>query len=117
MDNNNVTQTIISTINNIFEQLFSSIDNNLYSTFDKITFINSDILKDNYFRNIFGTSTTNGILLIANSLLIAIIIYFAIKYFFEKLIHQCFGLIKKYRKINLKIFLIKNMKNSYKYQK
>ena len=43
--------------------------------------INSDILKDNYFRNIFGTSTTNGILLIANSLLIAIIIYFAIKYF------------------------------------
>ena len=81
MDNNNVTQTIISTINNIFEQLFSSIDNNLYSTFDKITFINSDILKDNYFRNIFGTSTTNGILLIANSLLIAIIIYFAIKYF------------------------------------
>ena len=81
MDNSNVTQTIISTINNIFEQLFSSIDNNLYSTFDKITFINSDILKDNYFRNIFGTSTTNGILLIANSLLIAIIIYFAIKYF------------------------------------
>lgn len=81
MDNNNVTQTIISAINNIFEQLFSSIDNNLYSTFDKITFINSDILKDNYFRNIFGTSTTNGILLIANSLLIAIIIYFAIKYF------------------------------------
>ena len=81
MDNNNVTQTIISTINNIFEQLFSSIDNNLYSTFDKITFINSDILKDNYFRNIFGTSTTNGLLLIANSLLIAIIIYFAIKYF------------------------------------
>ena len=81
MDNNNVTQTIISTINNIFEQLFSSIDNNLYSTFDKITFINSDILKDNYFRNIFGTSTTNGILLIANSFLIAIIIYFAIKYF------------------------------------
>ena len=54
MDNNNVTQTIISTINNIFEQLFSSIDNNLYSTFDKITFINSDILKDNYFRNILA---------------------------------------------------------------
>ena len=79
MDNNNVTQTIISTINNIFEQLFSSIDNNLYSTFDKITFINSDILKDNYFRNIFGTSTTNGILLIANSLLIAFSLYYCFK--------------------------------------
>lgn len=80
MDNNTITETIISTINSIFEQLFGSVDNNLYSTLDDITFINSDILKDNYFQNIFGTSTTNGILLISNSLLLGIIIYFAIKY-------------------------------------
>lgn len=80
MDNNTITETIISTINAIFEQLFGSVDNNLYSTLDDITFINSDILKDNYFQNIFGTSTTNGILLISNSLLLGIIIYFAIKY-------------------------------------
>lgn len=70
MDNNNVTQTIISTINFIFEQLFGSVDNNLYSTLDNITFINSDILKNNYFEKILGTSTTNGILLISNSLLL-----------------------------------------------
>ena len=88
MDNNNVTQTIISTINNIFEQLFSSIDNNLYSTFDKITFINSDILKDNYFRNIFGTSTTNGILLIANSLLIGILLFYAVKYMMSNFTYE-----------------------------
>ena len=103
MDNNNVTQTIISTINNIFEQLFSSIDNNLYSTFDKITFINSDILKDNYFRNIFGTSTTNGILLIANSLLIAIIIYFAIKYF---LAHFTYSKIESPKQFIFKLILV-----------
>ena len=103
MDNNNVTQTIISTINNIFEQLFSSIDNNLYSTFDKITFINSDILKDNYFRNIFGTSTTNGILLIANSLLIAIIIYFAIKYF---LAHFTYSKIESPKQFIFKLIII-----------
>lgn len=102
MDNNNVTQTIISTINNIFEQLFSSIDNNLYSTFDKITFINSDILKDNYFRNIFGTSTTNGILLIANSLLIAIIIYFAIKYF---LAHFTYSIIESPKQFIFKLII------------
>lgn len=70
MDVNSVTSTIISTINSIFEQLFGSIDNNLYTTLDNITFINSDILKNNYFENILGTSTTNGILLIANSLLL-----------------------------------------------
>ena len=71
----NITQTIINTINSIFEMLFSSIDNNLYSVLDKITFINSDILTDKNFENIFGTSTSNGILLIANSLLLGIILW------------------------------------------
>ena len=70
MENNTVTQTIVSTINYIFEQIFGSVDNNLYSTLDNITFINSDILRNNYFENILGTSTQNGILLISNSLLL-----------------------------------------------
>ena len=77
---NNITEVIINTINTIFENLFSSIDNNLYSILDDITFINSDILKDVNFSQIFGTSTTNGILLIANSLLIGVLIYYGIKY-------------------------------------
>ena len=80
MNENNITQIIIDTINTILGNLFSSIDNNLYSILDDITFINSDILKDKNFENIFGTSTSNGILLIANSLLLGIILYFAIKY-------------------------------------
>ncbi len=75
----NVTETIINTINTIFENLFSSIDNNLYSVLDDITFISTDILNDNNFEKIFGTSTTNGILLISNSLLIGIILYYGIK--------------------------------------
>lgn len=88
MENNNeITQTIIYTINNIFENLFSSIDNNLYSVLDDITFINSEILKDKNFENIFGTTSSNGILLIANSLLIAFILYFSIRYLFSHLIY------------------------------
>ena len=46
----NITNIIIETINTIFENLFSSIDNNLYSVLDDITFINSNILKDNYLK-------------------------------------------------------------------
>lgn len=76
----NITQTIIDTINSIFETLFSSIDNNLYSVLDDITFINADILQDKNFENLFGTSTSNGILLIANSLLLAFILYYATHY-------------------------------------
>ena len=63
----NITEIIIQTINTIFENLFSSIDNNLYSVLDSITFISSDILNDKNFEKLFGTSTSNGILLIANS--------------------------------------------------
>lgn len=88
MENNNeITQTIIHTINTIFETLFNSIDNNLYSVLDDITFINSDILKDKNFENIFGTSSSNGILLISNSLLIAFILYFSIRYLLAHLIY------------------------------
>lgn len=75
-----ITQLIIDTINRIFETLFSSIDNNLYSVLDDITFINGDILHDKNFENLFGTSTSNGILLIANSFLLAFILYYATRY-------------------------------------
>ena len=84
----NITQTIINTINSIFEMLFSSIDNNLYSVLDKITFINSDILTDKNFENIFGTSTSNGILLIANSLLLGFILYYSFKYLMSHITYQ-----------------------------
>lgn len=76
----NITQIIIDTINTIFETLFSSIDNNLYSILDDITFINSDILQDKNFEKLFGTSASNGILLIANSFLLAFILYYAFRY-------------------------------------
>ena len=84
----NIRQTIINTINSIFEMLFSSIDNNLYSVLDKITFINSDILTDKNFENIFGTSTSNGILLIANSLLLGLILYYGFKYLMSHITYQ-----------------------------
>ena len=80
-----ITETIIQTINYIFEKLFGSIDNNLYSVIDEVTFIGPDILKDKNFERIFGTSATNGVLLIVNSLLLGIIVYFAIKLFLSNI--------------------------------
>lgn len=80
MEQSQITEIIINTINSIFENLIGSIDNNLYNVLDNMTFINSSILRDDYFEKIFGTSTTNGILLIANSLFLGILIYFALKY-------------------------------------
>ena len=84
----NITQIIIDTINTIFENLFSSIDNSLYSLLDELTFINSDILKDKYFQDILGTSTSSGILLISNTLLFAFILYYSIKYLLSHLTYD-----------------------------
>lgn len=74
-----ITEIIMNTINTIFSNIFSSMDNNLYSILDDITFIDKDILNSSYFKNIFGTSTTNGLLLIANSLILGFILYYGIK--------------------------------------
>lgn len=78
-DNANISQIIMDTINTLLENIFSSIDNSLYQILDDITFVNQDILSTSYFEKIFGTSTTNGILLIANSLILGFLLYYAIK--------------------------------------
>ena len=88
MDSSQITQTIIDTINTIVEQLFSSIDNQLYSVLDEITFIGPSILEDNNFKNIFGLNSSSGILLIANSLLLGFLLYFAIKYLLSHLTYS-----------------------------
>ncbi len=78
-DISSLAGTIIETINSIFQTLFSSIDNSIYKILDEITFINSSILKDSVFEKLFGTNTSNGILLIANSLLFGFTLYYAIR--------------------------------------
>ena len=83
-----ITQIIINTINTIFENIFSSIDNNLYSLLDELTFVNSDILSDKYFQDILGTSASSGILLIANALLFAFILYYSSKFLLSHLTYD-----------------------------
>ena len=79
----NITTNIIEAINTILGNLFSSIDNNIYNVLDDVTFISSDIINDSYFKKILGTSTSNGILLISNSLLFGFLLYYSLKYLFS----------------------------------
>ena len=84
----NVTSTILETINTILGNLFSSIDNNIYTILDDITFISSDIIYDSYFEKILGTSASSGILLISNSLIFGFILYYSLKYLLAHLTHK-----------------------------
>lgn len=75
----NISQVIIDTINNLLNSLFSSIDNSVYDTLDELTFIGTDILNDSLFSKIFGHGSNNGLLIIANSLLVAVCLYYCFK--------------------------------------
>lgn len=75
----NLTDIIIKTINTIFQTLFSSIDTSIYSFLDDIVFIDNSILNESFMSKIFGTNSSNGLLLIANSLLVGFLIYYGIR--------------------------------------
>ncbi len=79
MENSNLTTSIIETINSIFETLFSSIDTTIYSVLDELTFIDKNILNNSIFKKIFGSTGNNGLLVIANSLLVGFSLYYAIR--------------------------------------
>lgn len=79
MESMNLTDIIIKTINNIFQTLFSSIDNSIYAFLDDIVFVDINMLNESFLQKIFGTSSSNGLLLIVNSLLVGFLIYYGIR--------------------------------------
>ena len=79
MDSSQISSIISSTINEMFYKIFSSIDNSIYTVLDDFTFINTDILTDRYFSNIFGSSSKSGILLITNALVFGYLLYYSFK--------------------------------------
>lgn len=72
-----IASIIIDSINSIFQTLFSSIDTNVSSILDDVTFIDISILNTSSFSSIFGHSASSGILLVANSLILGFLLYYA----------------------------------------
>ena len=78
-----LTVSIIESINNIFRQIFSSVDNNIYEILDKITFIDEKILEKSSFIKLFGKDSGSGILLLCNSLILGIFLYYLVTLLFS----------------------------------
>lgn len=79
------SNSIISTITEIFKGMFSSIDNSIYTALDKISFIDEGIMSSPYLEKILGSNASSSILMIANSLLVGFIIYFTAKFLLSNL--------------------------------
>lgn len=84
----NLTDLIFNSLNELISKLFSSIDNTIYSLLDDITFVTPDLLQERTFQKILGTSSTNGILLICNSLVFGFMLYYAINYLISHLTYS-----------------------------
>lgn len=85
MESNNIIDVISMTINTIFSNLFSSIDNELFGIIDDIIFIDKNIITDSHFENIIGSNASEGILLICNALIIGFMLYYGISLLFSHL--------------------------------
>ncbi len=75
----NVAEIILETINSLCQSLFSSIDKTILPLLDSLTFIDSGITKSNHWERIMGTKADMGLLVLANSLLVAFVLYYAIR--------------------------------------
>ena len=84
----NLSEIIFNSINDLLKNLFSSIDNSLFSLLDSLCFVDTSILTNSYFKKILGTSSTEGILLVCNSLVFGFILYYAISFLFSHLTYS-----------------------------
>lgn len=76
-----IGRVILDTINTLCHSLFSSIDNAIFPLLDDLIFINPDITETNYLEKIMGHNANTGLLILANALLLAFILYYAIRRF------------------------------------
>ncbi len=67
---------ILNTLNTVSEKLFKSVEGEVYKTLDDIVMIGKDILEKEPLKNIFFENKVNGIIIIANSLLLFYFIYY-----------------------------------------
>lgn len=84
----NLTGIISNSLNELFSQMFSTIDDSIYTLLDEIIFITPRILSNSNFQNLLGTSSSEGLLLICNSLVLGFTIYYSINYLISHLTYS-----------------------------
>ena len=78
MDQSEIVDLILKTINTIFSNILSSIDNNIYLNLDNIVFIDSDILSNSFMQKLLGSNGKSGLLYLADAMLLGISLFYLI---------------------------------------
>lgn len=83
---NSISQTILDSINQIIGNLFSSVDTTMYDSLDNLVFTDISIIHDNFLSKLIGTNSTNGLILIANALLVGFTLYYCFRLIYSKFV-------------------------------
>lgn len=83
---NSISQTILDSINQIIGNLFSSVDTTMYDSLDNLVFTDISIIHDNFLSKLIGTSSTNGLILIANALLVGFTLYYCFRLIYSRFV-------------------------------
>ncbi|MEG1059282.1 MAG: hypothetical protein RSE00_00625 [Clostridia bacterium] len=70
------TGDILNNLNIIAEKLFKSVEGQVYEVLDKIVVIGPEILKQEPLRNVFLENKVNGVIIIANALVLFYVVYY-----------------------------------------
>ena len=71
-----IVNIILETTNSLCSSLLDSINKNIFPMLDEIIFVNHKIVDNDIFLKIFGTSINSGILMLANCILFAFVLYY-----------------------------------------
>ena len=82
MEQGEIVNIIIDTINTILGNIISSIDNSMYSSLDSVIFIGPDIIKNSSFEKLLGANGKYGLIYLADAMLVAISMFYCIKFFY-----------------------------------
>lgn len=86
MDQDQIVNTIIQTINTIFGNIFSSIDNTIFDNLDNIVFINKDILNNSFINKLLDAGSKNSLIYLADAFLLGISVFYIIRYYYFNII-------------------------------
>lgn len=86
MNQSEIVNIIIQTINTIFSNMFSSIDNSVYANLDNLTFVDSSIITNSFFEKLLGSSGKSGLLYLADSMIFGISLFYIVRYFYLNII-------------------------------
>ena len=86
MNQSEIINIIIQTINTIFSNMFSSIDNSVYANLDNLIFVDSNIITNSFFEKLLGSSGKSGLIYLADSMILGISLFYIVRYFYLNIV-------------------------------